>query len=225
MYRISILLVTIICAIIALSIGLPANSAIFPFFSKSYVFSNIIVVSMLFLMFFESFFLYRRLNSLKQNSNAEPSHRLMKSLKHNVIESIYFICLLLPFIALCKVFLAFEFSEILSPFFVFAFLIIVFRLIIMFLTKINASFESFMRVILILTFLLPVLGFLLWEFSGISAVWLAYFSPAWFQLEVLRSPSMPIYPFFIIWLMPVVVMLTVIFFREKSRIRQEKKQQ
>ncbi len=212
MYRISILLVSIILATIVLSLGLSASSAIFPFFAKSYVLSNIIFVSLVFLMFFETFFLYCRLISEMSNSNTK-SPMLLISIVKNLTESIYFIFLLLPFVALCKVFLAFEFSEILSPLFVFAFVIIIIRMNVLFLTLINARFESFMRILLLLTFLLPVFGFCLWEFSGLSTVWLAYISPAWFQMEVLRSPTIPIYPFFIIWIVQTLSMFIL------SRIR------
>lgn len=171
-------------------------------------------------MFFETYYLYRRLNSQKLKSEANPSRRLLRLTVQNVTESLYFICLILPFVALCKIFLAFEFSEILSPFFVFAYLIIIIRMNILFLTMINASFESFMRILLILTFLLPVIGFCQWEFSGISATWLSYFSPAWFQMEVLRSPTIPIFPLFIIWFVPIFVLLSIFLQREKRIVKQ-----
>ena len=215
MYGISISLVSILMIIVALSADILGGANVFPFFTKEYAFRNIVFVAFFFILFIESFIIVQRAKVRDEGKNVIKFQ--VSSIAGNLQETLYLLLLAAPFIAVIKVFVLTNWSEVLRPLYVFVFFIFSFRLSVFFVAHFDRWFEKFMRISIILSFGIPVLAFCIWEYTNVPAVALSYLSPCWFLLEILRGRMLPILPFVIIWIVPTVLIFMIYMIKSRKQ--------
>ena len=176
--------------------------------------NSVLIISFVLLMFIEPKFFYEYIYKNFSATEKKVSKKsVLNILKTSGLSLLFYISLITPYLLLSSKFEPAGTSVTASLMLIFVVFIVIFRLFLIQSYLSNWRIEIYLRIMLVLNLLIPLIGFCLWEFADTSVYWLSYLSPVWFMVVLTSAPQFPILPELIIWGAVLIGQLALLFLK------------